>query len=330
MAVIHIDEEYGCNLSFSNNKFIVKKDSEELQNVFLFDCDAIIINNNSSISSCAVNSILENDIPAYFISNTKGYLGKIQKNDGKNIFLRKRQYILSEDTEFCFDLQKAVVLGKLKNQKTMLQRCRRYHNNKKLDNNIYHLTSVIKGLQNAETDEKVMAYEGVGSHIYFNGFGKMLKSPFVFNSRSRRPPKDPVNAMLGYLYAMLAGYIEKGICVHGLDSFCGFLHTDTYGRESLVYDLMEEFRPIICDSVVLFMCNTGMVDFSDFEEKNNGLYLNKKGRKKVIECFYKRIRTEIKYNGQTITYEKLFDRKAGEFASCLIDTTKTYEPYLVR
>lgn len=330
MAVIHIDEEYGCSLSFSNNKFIVSKDREDLQNVFLFDCDAIIINNNSSITSCAVNAILENDIPAYFISNTKGYLGKIQKNDGKNIFLRKRQYILSEDYDFCFDLQKAVVLGKLKNQRTMLMRCRRYHKKESLTNNIDHLSYVIENLEKADSDEKVMGYEGVGSHIYFNGFGKMIKEPFVFDTRSRRPPKDPVNAMLGYLYAMLAGYVEKGISLHGLDSFCGFLHADTYGRQSLVYDLMEEFRPVICDSVVLFMCNTGMVDFSDFEERDNGVYLNKKGRKKTIESFYKRIRTEIKYHGQTITYEKLFERKAGEFASALIDTTKIYEPFLVR
>jgi CRISPR-associated protein Cas1 len=333
MAVLYVDE-YGCKVRFSGGLVVVEShDGRELASVRLQELEYVVIMENASITSAAATALLRGSVPVAFLSHGGEYLGKLEPPVGKNVLLRRAQYKASDDPSFCLEISRAIVYGKLANMRTILMRYAR--NKPELDFlGIESLMrSLLESVKTASDITALLGLEGNGTRYYFSIFPIILPEPWKFEGRSRRPPRDPVNAMLSFAYALLENEIENAISICGLDPYCGFFHQDAYGRQSLVLDLMEEFRPVIADSVVLNCCIRRMIDpVQDFEERDGGVFLNEQGRQKFFRIFDARMKTPLNTSSirGTCTYRSVCESQARMLARCLTDNSQKYVPYTVK
>lgn len=334
MATLYVDE-YGAKIHVKDGLLGVEKDGEQLTSVRIQELDSLVLMENCSVTSSALTACLRESVAFSILSYNGEYLGRLEPRLGKNITLRYQQYSLSSNTEFCLSLAKRFVAAKLANMRTILMRYRQSSaDNTQLDTSITRLKDSAKAAGVAEDLAQLLGIEGSGSREYFASLKFIVESPFSFDGRNRRPPKDPVNAMLGFTYALLEHFVEAGVCICGLDPFCGFFHCPEYGRESIVLDLMEELRPVIADSVVLNCCSRHIVDPEvDFENRDDGVFLNEHGREKIFAAFYSRMRVKVKADSETDAqgYEKVCVDQARSLASAIRESNpELYTPFLIK
>ena len=172
-----------------------------------------------------------------------------------------------------------------------------------------------------------MGIEGAAAHKYFKAFGKLIKNEFRFEKRTKRPPTDPVNALLSLGYTMLFNELYTAVELLGFDPYLGFLHAIDYGRPSLAVDMVEEFRYLI-DGLALMLINKGMLEIHDFVfEDDRGVYLKKKGREVFYRQYEKRINTQVTFKGMSITYRKVFAYQAEHLARIISGEEECYQGY---
>jgi CRISPR/Cas system-associated endonuclease Cas1 len=179
----------------------------------------------------------------------------------------------------------------------------------------------------------LMGLEGQGAKAYFAIFRAALRGELTFGARSRRPPADPVNALLSLGYSLLTANLISALELVGLDPYCGFFHGQAYGRPALALDLMEEFRPIVVDSVVLSLVNKRMLTAEDFEPgRPGGIYLNRRGRRVFFEQYTARLNTELFHPlaGRALSYQKIFELQARQLAKLIQAEIDEYQPFLVK
>ena len=178
------------------------------------------------------------------------------------------------------------------------------------------------------------AVEGAASAIYFSHFSSMLKENmgFEFNARNRRPPKDAVNAMLSLGYSVLAKELTGMAYTVGLDPFLGFFHSPRYGRPALALDMMEEFRPLVVDSVVITLINRGEVSRSDFSETARGTLLNDSGRRQFWRAWARRLDTEVTHPafGYKMSYRRMMEVQMRQFWRFCRGDTVSFQGFTTR
>ena len=179
---------------------------------------------------------------------------------------------------------------------------------------------------------QLLGYEGSGSAYYFGVFEKLLKQELGFRKRVRRPPTDPVNAMLSLGYVLLANQVASAVNVTGLDPYVGFLHGAKYGKPALALDLMEEFRPLVVDSVVLSLVNTKAIKAKDFTETLGAYRLTDGGRKVFYQKFEERLNTTIQHPtfDYKVTYRKAIEVQTRLLGKWLVGEVEQYIPFVVR
>lgn len=183
--------------------------------------------------------------------------------------------------------------------------------------------------------DSLIGIEGAAAQLYFANFSGMLKSgaiDFDFKERNRRPPTDPVNALLSLLYSLLAKDLTITAMAVGFDPYLGFLHRPRYGRPALALDLMEEFRPIICDSVVIAVLNTGEIQMADFIRRGPAVALTEDGRRKFIKAYERRLDTLVSHPifGYTISYRRILEVQTRLLARHLGGELPNYPPFCTR
>jgi CRISPR-associated protein Cas1 len=201
---------------------------------------------------------------------------------------------------------------------------------------------VLRQLANARdaTDDvrhlnELLGVEGTAANLYFEQFASMLKGiewTFDFAGRNRRPPRDPVNALLSLGYSVLAKELA-GVChAVGLDPFLGFMHQPRYGRPALALDLMEEFRPLVADSVAISLVNRGEIDPGDFIRSANGTFLNDQGRRRFWEAWFRRIDTEVKHPefGYKMSYRRMLEVQARQLWRVVRGDAPVYHGFTTR
>lgn len=326
-------DEYGASIRYSGGRILVEKDCRELATVRAQDLEAVIVMENASITSAALIAFLRGGIDVAFLTGSGEYAGKLESVLSKNIGLRRQQYRVAEDESFCVALSKRFVAAKLANMRTIVMRYARSQANLSQDSAAITLKEAAQGAGSSDALNAILGYEGLGSREYFGALKNIIKPPFVFTDRNRRPPRDPVNAMLSFAYALLENYVERAVSVCGLDPYCGFLHRECYGRQGLVLDLMEELRPVIADSVVITACNRHYLKpDADFESRDGGVFLNESGRQKLFEHFVRRMRESVQSNSTDgeLTYEKLCVCQSRMLADCIRRGVPDYRPFLVK
>jgi CRISPR-associated protein Cas1 len=267
MGIVYLMEQ-NATVSKEGGRLLVKKEGVVSHTIHLFKLEQVVLFGNIFLTPAAIRHLLKEGIDTAFMTRRGRYLGRLQSALGKNIVLRREQFRKMEDEGFCLKTARSIVKGKLYNLRTVLMRLNRQRENLDLDNEILSLRNLIPKIDEASSLDTLRGYEGKGSAIYFEGFSKgFLDENLEFPGRVRRPPTDPINALLSLGYTLLLNQVIAAASLVGFDPYFGSLHSLDYGRPSLALDLMEEWRPIIVDTLVLSVFNLKALTPSDFEER---------------------------------------------------------------
>jgi CRISPR-associated protein Cas1 len=200
---------------------------------------------------------------------------------------------------------------------------------------IARINAALAQVSSARDLAELRGLEGVGSKAYFAVLRQALRGGMSFEKRTRRPPKDPANALLSLAYTLLTNALFTACEVVGLDPYDGFFHADKYGRPALALDLVEEFRPIVADSVVLTVVNNRMLVEKDFEAgdaERGGVYLSRRGLRAFVAQFGRRLSTAVFHPdaGRALSYQKVFEIQARRLRKCIESGEPDYRPFLAR
>ena len=232
----------------------------------------------------------ERGISLCYLTPQGKFLARVSGKIKGNVVLRQQQYASSQDEQISLDIARNCILGKVHNARWVLERAVRDHSlqidTDKVRNASGFLKQSLELIQNCQTKEQLRGYEGEAASIYFGVFDQMIlqqKKDFIFTGRNRRPPLDPVNAMLSFVYTLLTNMVTSALESVGLDPYVGYLHVDRPGRASLSLDLVEELRAVMADRFVLSLINRKMVTGKNFSRQENGaILMDDELRKRVL------------------------------------------------
>lgn len=336
-AVLYVNEP-GSHVGKRSEHLVVKKDGKEVSKVPMHAVRQVVLFGNVQVSTQALQTLIENEIPVSILTGYGKFIGGFQPPPKKNVHLREAQFKLFADPTACLGLAKEVVRAKLSNQRALLMRSLRGDGDRGSDErSARDMADLLKRFDRAETADTVFGLEGQGAALYFGQFGRFLRTPptgrgFDFTSRNRRPPRDPVNALLSFAYAMLAKDCFAAACTVGFDPYKGFFHVNRHGKPSLALDLMEEFRPVIADSVVLTLVNNEMLTPADFLTWKDAVQLTDSGRRTFFQAYEQRKATEVTHPvyGYRMTYSRMLEVQARMLAAFVRGTTPRYTGFTVR
>lgn len=283
-------------LALDGENVVVLLGEEEKLRLPLHTLESITYFGYKGTSPALMGACAERGIRLSYFSPNGRFLAAATANENGNVLLRKLQYRLSEDTVASTRIARSFLLAKVYNSRWILERATRDHPQRvdvaDIKESCVILAQQMKSIATCEDLEVLRGLEGSASERYFSHMDQMIlvdDERFRFENRNRRPPTDRVNAMLSFLYALLANTCAGALQQAGLDPYVGFLHRDRPGRISLALDLMEEFRGLFCDRLALAMINTRTISAKDFDCKENGaVLLNDTGRKAVIGAWQNR------------------------------------------
>lgn len=306
---------YGFSVGKSGGVLQVKEKGSLVQEARLNDVSQVNVFGAVTVTSGAVQALSELERPvAYF--TTGGWFYAMTNGLGlKNVFLRRDQFRRADDDHFCLRIARAIVATKIRNQRTMLQR----NHIEPPPRALGALKRLVGRAMEAGAIDSLLGVEGTAAHYYFGHFSGMLKVDhgagvrvFDFTGRNRRPPRDPVNALLSLGYSLLVRDLTIVCHSIGFDPFVGFYHQPRFGRPALALDLMEGFRPLVVDSTVLFAINTRMVTADDFLGAGNSVTLTARGRKRFLQAYEQRMDTLVSHPlfGYRVSYRRVLEIQA--------------------
>jgi CRISPR-associated protein Cas1 len=316
----------------------IRDKKEVIQEVRIRDVCHLGLFGNIQVSTQAVQELCALEVPITYFSGGGWFYGVTQALGLKNVFTRVAQFRAAENAAFTLKLARQFVAGKIRNHRTLLMR-----------NHIEPPEVDIRRLREASGDalraprlEALLGVEGAAAAVYFAAFSGMLKqtnggepeSVFAFNfqDRNRRPPRDPVNALLSLGYSLLAKDCTIAAQVVGFDPYVGYLHRPRFGRPALALDIMEEFRPLIADSVVLTLVNNRMLDSRHFVAAGRSINLTPAGRKIFFEVYETRMNTVVTHPlfDYKVCYRRAIELQFRLLARMLVGELEHYHPFVTR
>ena len=317
----------------------VKDKDKTVQEVRIGEICQVNLLGNVQISTQAVQSLCEAGVPVSYFSMGGYFYGITTGLNTKNVVLRRSQFRLADSEWFPLSLARALVAGKIRNQRTMLQRNHIEPNRSSL----VVMKAMAERAERAESLESLLGIEGAAARAYFEEFAGMIKpgddseaSPngftFDFAGRNRRPPRDPVNALLSLAYSMLAKDLTIACYAVGFDPYMGFYHQLRHGRPALALDLMEPFRPLIADSAVLSAVNTRMVTERDFVRAGPSVALTPAGRKGFFRAYELRMDSLVTHPlfEYRVSYRRLLEIQARLLARVIEGEISSYPVFVTR
>ena len=333
MAVLYVTE-MGAQVRREGERLVVWKGKKKLQTLSAFDLEQVVLFGNVSVTPSAMNVALKQGIDLVLLSTTGSYRGRLVGPQGRNVILRQMQYRCYEDDAFRLQVAKGFVVGKIRNMRTLMMRLAR-RRNCDVAQTANLLRSLLRQVAQVDSADALRGMEGAATAAYFGVLGQFLPTHFPFIKRTRRPPKDPVNAMLSFAYTLLASDMESTLLRVGLDPYVGCLHVVDYGRPSVALDVMEEFRPVIVDALVLDLFNHGQMKPEDFENRDEGVFLCGEGRTRLIRAYQDRVGTLVQVIGidgraQRVPYRRCFEVQVRRLVRVLRGEDRAYLPFLIR
>lgn len=300
----------------------------------LHSLDSIFCFGNIMVSPALMGACGDNGIMLAFYDMVGRYQCRVIGKQRGNVLLRRLQYKRAD--EYAVEVAKAIVSAKIQSSRTILQRhIRRYGDPGGMEEAVNGIKNIILELKVADNLEAIRGYEGKAAAYYFDVFDGMVlkKDEFIFDCRNRRPPKDPINAMLSFMYSILGKEISGAIQGVGLDPQVGFLHEERPGRDSLAQDVLEEFRAPVVDRLVLSVINRGQVKASQFATDSlGGVTMSPEARKIILQEWQARKREEIQHPflQENIQLGLLPYVQAMLLARYIRGDYSMYPPYVVR
>ena len=326
----------GLRVGKSGEVLQVKEKDSLVQEIRLGEVCQLNVMGNVQLSTQAIQALCEAGVPVCYFSMGGWFYGITRGLNQKNVFLRQTQFRLADVEWFARSLARRLVSGKIRNQRTMLQR-----------NHIEPEAGVLRDLKEAAERaekarglEELLGIEGNAARLYFGQFEGMIKRDeddgnefsFDFAGRNRRPPRDPVNALLSLAYSLLAKDLTIAAYAVGFDPFVGYYHQPRFGRPALALDLMEPFRPLVADSAVLSAINTKMVTARDFVRAGEAVALTAEGRKAFYRAYELRMDTMVTHPlfDYRVTYRRLLEIQVRLLARVLDGEIGAYPVFVTR
>ena len=321
----------GAQIGQRGDQLIVTLKGEDVRKIPGQQVRAIYCFGAVQLTAQAVETCLELGIDVSYFSPAGRFLGLLRGLPVSGVDARRGQYRLFELPGVRLQLAREIIRAKIHNQRVMLMR------NGDVPDRVVHLMAGFRDATESSRDiTGLMGIEGSAAALYFEQFESMLKQrdnwKFDWRGRNRRPPRDPVNGLLSFGYSMLAKELT-GVCHSvGLDPFLGFMHQPRYGRPALALDLMEEFRPLIADSVTISLINRGELGPEDFLRSANGTFLNDSGRKPFWEAWFRRLDTEVSHPefSYKMAYRRMLEVQARQLWRFVRGEASTYHGFVTR
>lgn len=322
-------QEQGATLGKSGDTLVVRRRREVIRQVKMIDVSQVCLFGNVQITAQALREVTATGLPVCHFSYGGWFHALTSGLMHKNVELRIAQFRTAADPDRSLALARTFVTGKIKNCRTLLRR-----HLEQGSPTVDHLAELIRKAEATTAVESLLGIEGTAAREYFAGFSALLKqdTPFNFEGRNRRPPRDPVNALLSFVYAILTKELTVAMHATGFDVMLGFFHRPRYGRPSLALDMAEEFRPLVADSVVLTLINNGEVGPASFIRRAGGVALTDAGRKAVLAAFERRMDTLITHPlfGYRISYRRILEVQARLLARTVLGELVDYPSFCTR
>jgi CRISPR-associated protein Cas1 len=355
MSVAYILEQ-GTVVNLEGERLLVKKGNTLLHTLHLFKLDQLVLFGNVSLTPRAMGTLLSREVDTVFMTRSGRYRGRLQPLASKNITLRCQQFRRMSDERFQTETARAIVLGKVANLRTNLMRMNRNRQDVTLDDSILSLKQLMKKVETAADTDSIRGYEGRAAAVYFGAFAKgLLHMSTGSFRRVRRPPTDPVNAILSLGYTFLFNSVLSAVSLAGFDPYLGCLHMVEYGRPSLPLDLMEEWRPLLIDTLAQSVFNLKVLTVEDFvrgtpdeEDEDRDLLaenganeadtiveppvlpvkLTDGGFRKFLSQFERKMNEKVRYHltGQQLTYRDCIREQVYHFARYVKGEDQAYQP----
>jgi len=332
MSALYITQQDSV-LRKIDERLKVTQNGQTLLDIPLLKVSQVIIVGRVTVTPATVETLMDHGIGLCYLSPRGRYIGRLEPEFSKNSLLRVDQWRAAFDEGRKLAIARQFVLGKLGNMRVLLLRANREQESRELAVAIDRLKSAEWGAEECRDLDALRGHEGEGSAAYFAVFGNLLKQDFTFPGRVRRPPTDPVNALLSFGYTLLYNDLHSACNIVGFDPYLGYLHADRYGRANLALDLLEEFRPLIVDSIVLTCINKRIIQKEDFVvEMGDAHRLSDAGRKQFLLQYEERKNTEFKHPvfGYRITYQRCFELQARLLAKHIQGEIESYPPLLTK
>ena len=288
-------------LSLDGENVVANRDRQELARYPLHTLAGIVSFSYAGASPALMGACAKREVSLAFCTPKGRFLARVTGETSGNVLLRRTQYRIADDPAPCCRLARNMVFGKVYNARWSLERTRRDHglrvDGQRLADASAQLRQLLPQIRSETAPDSLRGLEGAAATIYFGVLDQLIlgeKPLFSFQGRSRRPPMDPINALLSFAYSLLANDCAAALESVGLDSYVGFLHRDRPGRVSLALDLMEELRPCMADRFVLTLVNNRVVGEGDFDRRENGaVFLNDAGRRTFLNHWQQRKRETL-------------------------------------
>lgn len=329
MATLYLTEQ-GAVVTKTGERLLVRKDGKLLHDLPALHVDQIVVFGNAGFTTPAVRYVLENGIDVAYLSSRGNYRGRLQPAWTKDVLPRQQQYLRAQDAAFCLGIAQAIVTGKIRNAIAFGRRQRRLSRDGK--QHIRAMEASLPKIQTATALDQLMGYEGSAAAMYYRIFRTFLKTDLGFRGRQAHPPADPVNALLSLGYTLLYNQMVAAINIAGLDPYQGFFHQRKHGHAALASDLIEEWRAIIVDSVVLTVINRREIKLSDFQHTERGPRLSKPALTRFLKRYDARVSETASapaVQGKT-PYRRIFELQARQLVRVITEQQPTYQPFQIR
>ena len=333
MATMYVTEP-GARIEKEYKRILVTKHDEVLKVAPLARLSEVVLVGYVGATTPAMLALLDAGVGLTFITRSGRLRGRLMPPMPKNIPARQAQYAAAQEPALCLHLARAIVSGKLRNSRTVARRVVRERLG--VDSgSIAEITRCLKALPAAADMDTIRGLEGRAARVYFYVWRQAFSGELVFERRTRRPPKDPINSLLSLGYSLLTQNLMTACEVVGLDPYDGFFHADKHGRPALALDLVEEFRAIIVDSLLRTLVNKRMVKASDFRPaggNKQGVYLNRRGLRMFFSQYSRRLNTRVihPHYGRRLTYQQCFEVQARLLRKVIEGELDDYPPFRVR
>ncbi len=325
--------EQGAVVGVRRGRLEVIKERDVLGSYRLIDVSQLCLQGNVTVTPQVMRELFAREIPVCWFTYGGWFSGMAEGLPSKHVDLRRAQYVTPPQTLLA--VAGRMIEGKIRNSRTLLRRNSRTPPGAVIE----QLRDLAAAAVSPAGYPSLLGIEGTAARMYFSRFTGMLTATngldiaaFDENGRARRPPPDPVNALLSFVYALLVKDLTVTTAAVGLDPYLGVFHRPRYGRPALALDLAEEFRPLIADSTVIQLINNGEVRPSHFIRRAGGCQLDRDGRRAVITAYERRMASDIKHPvfGYRVNYRRALDVQARLLAAHLTGELPEYTPFTTR
>ena len=332
MPTLYVTEP-GARIEKEYGRILVTKDDEVLMRLPIQNVNAVVLVGPVGVTTQALHSLLYKQTPLFMVKYNGDLIGRLLPAQGYHLSLRHAQYLHDDKESFALRFSRQIVSGKIHNQNVLASRIlRRKGNEGQADVHTQLMVAETKA-RACETMDSLLGMEGNAARLYFGVLASAFDVKWKFEKRTRRPPRDPVNALLSLGYTFLGYAMCAALEVAGLDPYLGYFHQETYGRPALALDLIEEFRAPVVDSLVLGLVNRRLLQEQDFgPDEAGGIRLSPSGLRVFLREFSDKLESRVTSRriGRPLSYRKLMEVQARHLANVLLERETEYLPYKAR